>query len=135
MTTTETRDLTAELSAKADRYLWGHFARHGHGISAPIISRGEGCYIYDSHGKRYFDGLSGLFVVQVGHGRAELAEAAAGGEEHPVQIAWGVVRQPVGQFDRGWGGVGPQREEVQCFGLFGGGLGKLCAAVADLYDE
>lgn len=77
MTTTETRDLTAELSAKADRHLWGHFARHGHGISAPIISRGEGCYIYDSHGKRYFDGLSGLFVVQVGHGRAELAEAAA----------------------------------------------------------
>lgn len=77
MTTTEARDLTAELSAKADRHLWGHFARHGQGISAPIISRGEGCYIYDSHGKRYFDGLSGLFVVQVGHGRAELAEAAA----------------------------------------------------------
>ena len=77
MTTTEAQDLTAELSAKADRHLWGHFARHGHGISAPIISRGEGCYIYDSHGKRYFDGLSGLFVVQVGHGRKELAEAAA----------------------------------------------------------
>jgi len=77
MTTTEARDLTAELSAKADRHLWGHFARHGHGISAPIIFRGEGCYIYDSHGKRYFDGLSGLFVVQVGHGRKELAEAAA----------------------------------------------------------
>ncbi len=35
-------------------------------------------YIYDSHGKRYFDGLSGLFfVVQAGHGRKELAEAAA----------------------------------------------------------
>ncbi len=65
------------LSDKADRHLWGHFARHGHGITAPIISRGEGCYIYDSHGKRYFDGLSGLFVVQVGHGRKELAEAAA----------------------------------------------------------
>jgi adenosylmethionine-8-amino-7-oxononanoate aminotransferase len=77
MTTTEARDLTAELSAKADRHLWGHFARHGNGISAPIISRGEGCYVYDSHGKRYFDGLSGLFVVQVGHGRKELAEAAA----------------------------------------------------------
>ena len=77
MTATEIPDLTAELSAKADRHLWGHFARHGKGISAPIISRGEGVYIYDSHGKRYFDGLSGLFVVQVGHGRAELAEAAA----------------------------------------------------------
>ncbi len=74
---TTTLDLTAELSAKADRHLWGHFARHGAGLTPPIISRGEGVYIYDSHGKRYFDGLSGLFVVQAGHGRKELAEAAA----------------------------------------------------------
>ena len=74
---TTTHDLTAELSAKADRHLWGHFARHGNGLTPPIISRGEGVYIYDSHGKRYFDGLSGLFVVQAGHGRKELAEAAA----------------------------------------------------------
>jgi adenosylmethionine-8-amino-7-oxononanoate aminotransferase len=34
-------------------------------------------HIWDSYGKRYFDGLSGLFVVQVGHGRREIAEAAA----------------------------------------------------------
>ena len=34
-------------------------------------------HIWDSYGKRYFDGLSGLFVVQVGHGRAEIAQAAA----------------------------------------------------------
>ena len=34
-------------------------------------------YIWDSRGKRYLDGLAGLFVVQVGHGRQELAEAAA----------------------------------------------------------
>ena len=74
---TTTHDLTADLSAKADRHLWGHFARHGNGLTPPIISRGEGVYIYDSHGKRYFDGLSGLFVVQAGHGRKELAEAAA----------------------------------------------------------
>ena len=43
----------------------------------PIIVRGEGPYVCDSNGKRYLDGLSGLFVVQAGHGRAELAEAAA----------------------------------------------------------
>jgi adenosylmethionine-8-amino-7-oxononanoate aminotransferase len=43
----------------------------------PIIVSGEGCYVTDRHGKRYLDGLSGLFAVQVGHGRAELAEAAA----------------------------------------------------------
>ena len=43
----------------------------------PIITRGEGCYIFDQHGRRYLDGLSGLFVVQIGHGRRELGEAAA----------------------------------------------------------
>jgi adenosylmethionine-8-amino-7-oxononanoate aminotransferase len=71
------RDISAELSAKADRHLWGHFARHGAGITPPIITRGEGVRIWDSHGTCYLDALSGLFVVQVGHGRVELADAAA----------------------------------------------------------
>ncbi len=43
----------------------------------PVIVRGDGPYVWDSRGKRYFDGLSGLFVVQAGHGRTELAEAAS----------------------------------------------------------
>src|SRR5258707_1001315 len=43
----------------------------------PVIVRGSGAYVYDQHGKRYLDGLSGLFVSQVGHGRAEIAEAGA----------------------------------------------------------
>lgn len=66
-----------ELSAKANRHLWGHFARHGAGITPPIITRGEGVTIWDDRGNSYLDGLSGLFVVQAGHGRTELAEAAA----------------------------------------------------------
>ena len=57
--------------------LWLHFAKHGPGITPPIITRGEGVTIYDDRGKSYLDALSGLFTVQVGHGRAELAEAAA----------------------------------------------------------
>lgn len=69
--------LSADLSAKASRNLWGHFSRHGEGITPPIMTRGEGVHVYDSQGKQYIDGLSGLFVVQVGHGRKELAEAAA----------------------------------------------------------
>jgi adenosylmethionine-8-amino-7-oxononanoate aminotransferase len=77
MTLSAEHKLTAELGAKADRHLWGHFARHGNGLTPPIMTRGEGVYIWDSYGKRYFDGLSGLFTVQVGHGRKELAEAAA----------------------------------------------------------
>ncbi len=42
-----------------------------------MIVRGEGCYVYDEHGKRYLDGLSALYCVNIGHGRAELGEAAA----------------------------------------------------------
>ena len=43
----------------------------------PIIVRGEGAYVWDAQGRRYLDGLAGLFVVNAGHGRTELAEAAA----------------------------------------------------------
>jgi adenosylmethionine-8-amino-7-oxononanoate aminotransferase len=67
------------LSARAQRHLWMHFTRLSGPDAAevPIITRGEGCYVWDQHGRRLLDGLSGLFTVQVGHGRAELAEAAA----------------------------------------------------------
>ena len=60
-------------------HLWMHFTRMSAYADkpAPIIERGEGAYIWDSNGKRYLDALSGLFVVQVGHGRAELAEVMA----------------------------------------------------------
>jgi len=58
-------------------HLWLHFAKHGPGSTPPVITRGEGVTIFDDAGKSYLDGLSGLFVVQVGHGRAELADAAA----------------------------------------------------------
>jgi adenosylmethionine-8-amino-7-oxononanoate aminotransferase len=43
----------------------------------PVLVRGDGCYVWDEHGKRYLDGLSALFCVNAGHGRAELGEAAA----------------------------------------------------------
>jgi adenosylmethionine-8-amino-7-oxononanoate aminotransferase len=42
-----------------------------------VIVRGEGCYVYDQHGNRYLDGLSALFCVNIGHGRADIAQAGA----------------------------------------------------------
>jgi len=41
-----------------------------------IIARAEGVYLWDSEGKRMLDGMSGLWCVNVGYGRRELAEAA-----------------------------------------------------------
>ena len=82
MTTTPANPIGTEagdLSDSARDHLWMHFTR----LSAyqrapvPVIVRGEGAYVWDSAGKRYLDGLAGLFTVQVGHGRTELAEAAA----------------------------------------------------------
>ncbi|MDQ3628574.1 MAG: aspartate aminotransferase family protein [Actinomycetota bacterium] len=61
----------------ANDHLWMHFARHSPDAPVPTIVRGDGVHIWDSHGRRYLDGLAGLFVVQVGHGRSELADAAA----------------------------------------------------------
>jgi len=44
----------------------------------PVISHGEGCWLYDSKGKRYFDGLAGLFCTQIGYSYGgELGDAAA----------------------------------------------------------
>ncbi|KAB1657789.1 aspartate aminotransferase family protein [Pseudoclavibacter chungangensis] len=80
MTTTEQHvTQTSELQDKARDHLWMHFTRQStmaeQGV--PIIVRGEGHHIWDAAGRRYFDGLSGLFVVNAGHGRRRLAEAAA----------------------------------------------------------
>ena len=43
---------------------------------ARVITRGEGIYIWDSEGNRMLDAMSGLWCVNVGYGRQELAEAA-----------------------------------------------------------
>jgi adenosylmethionine-8-amino-7-oxononanoate aminotransferase len=74
----ETSETT--LQEQARRHLWLHFSRMGsydddHEI--PIIVRGEGCYVWDEHGNRYLDGLSSLFCVNIGHGRADIAQAGA----------------------------------------------------------
>jgi adenosylmethionine-8-amino-7-oxononanoate aminotransferase len=73
--------MTAEidLQAAAKEHLWLHFTRmssYGSG-DVPVIVRGEGPYVYDDKGKRYLDGLAGLFVTMAGHGRTEIAQAAA----------------------------------------------------------
>ncbi|MGV8881256.1 MAG: aspartate aminotransferase family protein [Rhodoglobus sp.] len=70
----------ADLQQKAKDHLWMHFTRQSvmeSGQGVPIIVKGDGHHIWDSTGKKYFDGLSGLFVVNAGHGRKRLAEVAA----------------------------------------------------------
>jgi adenosylmethionine-8-amino-7-oxononanoate aminotransferase len=77
MTSSLDANQTAQEAAK--RNLWLHFTRMSSYADSdvPVIVRGSGPYVYDQHGRRYLDGLSGLFVSQVGHGRTEIAEAGA----------------------------------------------------------
>jgi adenosylmethionine-8-amino-7-oxononanoate aminotransferase len=79
MTSGPETDDAARLNKSAKDHLWMHFSRHSadEAHEVPTIVRGDGVHIWDSHGRRYLDGLAGLFVVQAGHGRHELAEAAA----------------------------------------------------------
>src|SRR5215469_11129031 len=80
MATMPQEKVGSELQELARRHLWMHFSRmggYGPDHEIPIITRGEGCYVWDQHGKRYLDGLSALFCVNAGHGRTELGEAAA----------------------------------------------------------
>ncbi|GAA0205153.1 aspartate aminotransferase family protein [Glutamicibacter creatinolyticus] len=79
-------------------HLWMHMARHSHlasGGTVPVITRGEGHNIYDDAGKEYFDGLSGLFVVNAGHGRTELAEVMAKqAEKLAFMPLWSYAHEP-----------------------------------------
>jgi adenosylmethionine-8-amino-7-oxononanoate aminotransferase len=43
----------------------------------PVFVRGDGCYLHDSDGRRFLDGLAGLLCVNLGHGRTDLPAVAA----------------------------------------------------------
>jgi putrescine aminotransferase len=47
-----------------------------HGKGSRIITRAEGVYIWDSDGRRILDAMAGLWCVNIGYGREELARAA-----------------------------------------------------------
>jgi adenosylmethionine-8-amino-7-oxononanoate aminotransferase len=85
-----------ELRARARRHLGPHFTRKPAWDSEfPIFVRGDGSYLIDTEGERYLDGLAGLFCVNMGHGRSDIAAAAA---EQVNTLAyasnWGMAHPP-----------------------------------------
>ncbi|MFJ7213698.1 aspartate aminotransferase family protein [Amycolatopsis sp. NPDC098790] len=101
MTALEQSTALSPAAAAAGKHLWMHFARmHGRDEQNPIpvITRGEGVYLWDDRGRRILDGLAGLFVVQAGHGRRELAEVAA---KQAAELAyfpvWGYTTPPAAE--------------------------------------
>src|SRR3954452_23004625 len=70
------------LQEQAHRHLLMHFTRNGDfgpgGKPLLVLTRGEGSYVFDEHGKRYFDGLSSLFCCQIGYSFGEEMASVAG---------------------------------------------------------
>jgi len=66
-----------QLSDWDKRYIWHPFTQMQDyaDMQPPIIERGEGCYLIDTEGKRYIDGVSSLWVLVHGHGKKELVDA------------------------------------------------------------
>lgn len=71
--------MAADIRALAQKHLFPHFTRGQvwQGDDLPVIVRGDGCYLFDDSGTRFLDGLSGLFCVNMGHGRTDIPAAAA----------------------------------------------------------
>ncbi|WNC72002.1 aspartate aminotransferase family protein [Thalassotalea psychrophila] len=86
-----------KLQELARKHLWMHFSSMGYyqEHDVPIMSHGEGAYVYDIQGNKYLDGLAGLFVSQVGHGRKTIADAMAKQSEKLAYFPiWNNAHQP-----------------------------------------
>jgi adenosylmethionine-8-amino-7-oxononanoate aminotransferase len=72
---------TEALQEQAHRHLLMHFTRNGSfgpgGKRLLVLERGEGAYVFDTDGNRYFDGLSSLFCCQIGYSFGEEMAAVA----------------------------------------------------------
>jgi taurine-pyruvate aminotransferase len=64
-----------ELLAQDDKYLW-HSMKPYNPNATIVATKAEGSWVSDADGKRYLDAMAGLWCVNVGYGRTELADAA-----------------------------------------------------------
>ena len=64
-----------KLLAQDDKYVW-HSMKPYNPNATIVATKAEGSWVTDADGKRYLDGMAGLWCVNVGYGRQELAEAA-----------------------------------------------------------
>ena len=89
---------TTALQVQDNFYLhpWENLEKMGHNRRT-IITRSEGVYVYDSDGNKLIDGPAGMWCVNVGHGRKEIAEVMAQQAlEMPYFSPWAVGTAPSG---------------------------------------
>ncbi len=73
---TTVKETTKSLVEKDRENVWHHISAYNEKNPPMVVESGEGAWITDHQGNRYLDGMSGLWAVNVGYGREELAEAA-----------------------------------------------------------
>jgi adenosylmethionine-8-amino-7-oxononanoate aminotransferase len=100
MTATEPVVYDDSLQERAHRHLLMHFTRNGafgpDGKRLLVLDRGEGVYVFDTDGKRYFDGLSSLFCAQIGYSHGEEMALVAGEQlsRMAFNTNWGTAHPP-----------------------------------------
>lgn len=69
--------MVADLRDQDQKFYIHPFTNHNamHAAGTSIVTRGEGCYVYDEQGRKLLDGLAGLWCVNVGYGRSEIIDA------------------------------------------------------------
>jgi adenosylmethionine-8-amino-7-oxononanoate aminotransferase len=85
-----------EIMSRAD-HLLPHFTKGAawNTDDVVVMERGEGCYIWDTEGNQYLDGLAGLFCTNIGHGRSDLSAAAAKQmDQLGFYPTWGTAHPP-----------------------------------------
>ena len=103
---------------KARSHLGKHFTRATAWRSPELlmIERSEGCYLWDDHGNKYLDGLAGLFCVNIGHGRADIAAAAARQiEQLSYATNWAAAHPPAAEAAALIAGLAPDDLDVVFF--------------------
>lgn len=67
---------TDELLQKDEKYVWHAMRKYNPDAPPLVASKAAGAWVTDIDGRKYLDGMSGLWCVNVGYGREELARAA-----------------------------------------------------------
>ncbi len=90
---------TEDLQAKDNKWIhpWEDITKLGE-QKRTVISGGDGIYVYDTDGNRLIDGPAGMWCVNIGHGRDEMADAIAEQARHMTYYSpWGVSNAPAAE--------------------------------------
>jgi putrescine aminotransferase len=91
---------TADLKRSDNQFIhpWDDIAKLGKN-ERTVVEKGDGIYVYDSDGKRLLDGPGGMWCVNIGHGREEMAQAVYDQiMKLPYTSPWSLTTGPAAKF-------------------------------------